>query len=113
MVMRKFHSRDLKSAIEFSCTGGQSLHLHRIVPNLMYAPSVFRYHYLRGENLAHLFDQDKARLLATAYQLGVRVMKVEREGTPSQHIDLCGRPLKRAIELCDNKDEQWEEDKDG
>ena len=50
------------------------------------------------QEIAHLFDQDKTRLIATVKRLGVRVVKVEREGEEGQHIDLCGKPLERAQE---------------
>jgi len=55
----------------------------------------------RNKGWAHLFDQDKERLIATAKWLGVRVIKVEREGKSLQHIDLCGKPLQRAKVECD------------
>jgi hypothetical protein len=47
--------------------------------------------------IAHLFDQDLTRLVKTARRLGVRVIRVERSGTPKQHIDLCGKPLELAL----------------
>ena len=75
--------------------GGQALHLHKIV--FPQSPRCFRDAVARGEPIAHLFDQDKGRLIATARRLGVNVLVVEKEGQPSQHIDLCGSPLKRAL----------------
>lgn len=74
-----------------------------------------RYAYMRDDTpscfkgrrqIAHLFDQDKARLVRTAKRFGVRVILVEREGTHQQHIDLCGKPLERALELA--KQLAWE-----
>ena len=50
----------------------------------------------RGEDIAHLFDQDETRLRATARRLGVKIIQVCRPGSPSQHIDLCGQPCRRA-----------------
>lgn len=50
--------------------------------------------------IAHLFDQNRERLVATALHLGVRVIRVERQDSPGQHIDLCGSPLDRAIAIC-------------
>ncbi len=54
----------------------------------------------RGEFIAHLFDQNTVRLVATARRLGVHVLKIDHQGTPNQHIDLCLGPLRRAIELA-------------
>jgi len=33
-------------------------------------------------------------------RLGVRVVKVSRVGCRGQHIDLCGKPLAKAIQEC-------------
>ena len=54
----------------------------------------------RGEDIVHLFDLDEARLVATARNLGVRVIVVERPASPRQHIDLCGAALRRAVDLA-------------
>lgn len=51
----------------------------------------------RGKNFAKLYDQDEARLIATARRLGVRVIKVDRPGQEYQHIDLVGVPMRKAI----------------
>jgi hypothetical protein len=48
--------------------------------------------------------KDKTRLIATAKRFGVRVIKVERDGQPGQHIDLCGKPLERAQNLAKQED---------
>lgn len=95
---------ELREAVEYAEKGGQSLHLHTIIGNRSKAPECFVRAVDKGENIAHLFDQDKRRLIATARKLGIRVIMVEREGTPHQHIDLCGAPLKRAVELCEVSD---------
>lgn len=50
--------------------------------------------------IAHLFDQDIDRLRKTAKMLGVRVVKVEHEGTYKQHVNLCSNPLERAKVLA-------------
>lgn len=55
----------------------------------------------RGD-IAHMFDQNKARLTTNAKKLGVRVIKIEREGQEGQHIDLCGSPLNKALAKCEN-----------
>jgi hypothetical protein len=93
--MRVFQVRELKDAIAYAAAGGQALHLHRILGPR--PPACFRRDVEQGKDIAHLFDQDKERLVATVRRLGVRVIKVEREGTSRQHIDLCGVPLQKAI----------------
>ena len=98
--MKLFAQREVREAIEHAAAGGQALHVFdgRIADALATVkpvPGCFRG---RAE-VAHLFDQDRARLAATVRRLGVRVVKVEREGQPGQHVDLCGGPLARAKEL--------------
>lgn len=51
----------------------------------------------RGKDFAKLYDQDEVRLVATARRLGVRVIKVDRPGEDTQHIDLVGSPMDRAL----------------
>lgn len=93
--MKVFQLRELSEALLFADAGGQALHL---MPET-YAhlrrdtPSCFKG---RGQ-IAHLFDRDLARLKGKAIKLGVRVIRIEREGTPRQHIDLCGAPLRKAL----------------
>jgi hypothetical protein len=92
--MMLFHQRQLREAVEHAAAGGQALHmmdgsvayLQRRTPNCFKGRS----------EIAHLFDQDKTRLVATARKLGVRKILVEREDHPYQHVDLCGWPLMRA-----------------
>jgi hypothetical protein len=98
--MRVFERRDLHAAIAYAEGGGQAIHLHRFVTPS--APAVFKAAVKKGEYIAHLFDQDKERLTTTVRGLGVRVVKVEREGTPYQHVDLCGLPLARAVAQAEN-----------
>lgn len=98
--MRKFAAIQVDEARRHALDGGQALHLHRIIGNRAKAPACFVRAVDRGEDIAHLFDQDEMRLVKTARRLGVRVILVERPGTPSQHIDLCGAPLRRAIAEC-------------
>lgn len=81
--------------MDFADAGGTALHVW--APNnseLQRAPTVFRVN--RGL-WAHLIDMNKERLLKLARDLGVRVLKLEREGVRGQHIDLCGTPLQRAL----------------
>lgn len=98
--MRKFQATELKEALAFAASGGQALHLHKIIVDRKKAPQCFVRAIANGEFIAHLFDQDKQRLEETARDLGVRVILIEREGTPSQHIDLCGKPLRLAQAMC-------------
>ena len=99
--MQKFQSRELEEAVAHAVAGGQALHLHRIIAGSATAPPCFVRAVARGEDIAHLFDQDEARLVATARGPGVRMILVERRGTARQHIDLCGWPLRRALEECE------------
>jgi hypothetical protein len=103
--MRRFEEREVHEALSFAATGGQALHLHRIIVNWARAPRCFVKEVEAGRPIAHLFDQDEARLKATAKRFGVNVLLVERRGEPGQHIDLCGGPLKKAVAAC----ELWEE----
>lgn len=93
--MRAFTQRELRLAYDWAQKGGQALHL--ISGRFAYlrpdTPSCFKG---RGQ-IAHLFDQDRDRLIATARRFGVRVIKVEYPGTHRQHIDLCGGPLEKAL----------------
>lgn len=86
--MEIFKMHELVAAYGHSKAGGQALHLHTLTTG---HPLFKRY-----REIAHLLDMDKERLVATAKALGVRVIKVEHEGTLKQHIDLCGKPLERA-----------------
>jgi hypothetical protein len=74
--------------------GGIALHLmdHSggIYPN---APACFK----QTKSFAHLFDQDTQRLQTVARWLGVRKVVVSKQNTYQQHVDLCGRPLERAL----------------
>lgn len=93
--MKVFQQKELREAIEHSVAGGQSIHL--MSGSFAYlrcdTPSCFK-----GRNqIAHLFDMNRERLVETVRRLGVRVIRVEREGTNKQHIDLCGKPLERAL----------------
>lgn len=97
--MKVFQQNELLAAYAFAKEGGQALHL--MAGSFAYlrkdTPACFK----GRRQLAHLFDQDRKRLEATARKLGVRKILVERAGDPRrQHIDLCGKPLERALALA-------------
>ena len=91
--MKQFTAKEIFEAYEESKAGGQALHVQSI-------NTTGHRLFARYPESAHLFDMDKERLIATVKKLGVRVIKVEREGTFRQHIDLCGKPLEKAKSLC-------------
>ncbi len=92
-MMKQFKSNELIGAGRYAAEGGQALHVWDSKNWRAGAPSCFK----RSRLWAHLLDQDEERLVATARRLGVRVIKVSKRGRPSQHIDLCGKPLARAM----------------
>ncbi len=91
--MKLFTMLKMDEAVAFAKSGGQALHVHTFTTGGH--PFFARY-----AEAGHLFDQDLERLAATARMLGVRVVKIERRRTLSQHVDLCARPLRRAKQLC-------------
>lgn len=91
-MIKRFEMRQIYEAIEYAKHGGQALHVH----TLNSGHRLFRHYPVIG----HLFDQNINRLIYLAYRLGVRVVKVEHEGTSKQHIDLCGKPFERACEIA-------------
>ena len=97
--MKSFQQSEIAAAYDYAKSGGQALHLMGgwVASLNSRTPKCFK-----GRNvIAHLFDQDSQRLISTARKLGVRVILVEHLQTSRQHIDLCGRPLERALALCD------------
>jgi hypothetical protein len=104
VIMKEFRKREWREAIAYAMEGGQALHLHNVISNRKKAPSCFRKAVRRGEMIAHLFDQDRKRLIATAKKFGVVNTHIERRGQPGQHIDLCGDPLIRAMIYCEDQD---------
>ncbi|NDY56676.1 hypothetical protein G3N56_07955 [Desulfovibrio sulfodismutans] len=88
--MKLFPHRELRSALAHAAAGGQALLVHA-----WGGPS--RYACFDGAaEIGKLFDQNRARLAATAQRLGVRRIKVDRPGQPGQHVDLVGGPLAKA-----------------
>lgn len=104
--MKHFLMYEVEEAKAHAEQGGQALHTHNIIVNERTAPRCFVRAVQKGEMIAHLFDQDKERLMATARRLGVSVIFVDNEDTPWQHIDLCGKPLQRAMLLCKKGEDQ-------
>jgi len=101
--MKRFESHELEAAIAHAADGGQALHVHRFVGNRHFAPRIFVREIDAGREIAHLFDRDIDRLIATARGLGVRAIKVGRQGTPKQHIDLCAAPLRAALAMAESE----------
>lgn len=84
--------------MDYADAGGQALHVwNPDVREWPEAPSCFK---RSGREWGHLLDRDAERLVATACSLGVKVIAVGRRGLRGQHIDLCGRPLRKAKQLC-------------
>ena len=96
--MKLFQQRELKEAYLYAEAGGQALHV--IDGRYAYlrndTPAVFK----NRQQIAHLIDNDYDRLWSTAKRLGVRVIRVERIGRQGQHVDLCAKPLERAVAEC-------------
>ncbi len=95
--MKRFDWRQLPEALSYAASGEQAIHLHRFLGSSVSAPGCFVRAVRTGGWMAHLFDANEARLVATAKRLGVRVIRVERRGTPKMHIDLCSGPLRKAL----------------
>ena len=90
--MKRFEMKQIREAVAYSMQGGQALHVH----TLNSGHWLFR----RYPVIGHYFDQDINRLIYVSRRFGVRVIKVECEGTPKQHIDLCGKPFELACQVC-------------
>ena len=99
-MMKIFQCLEVEEAKHHALDGGQALHLHRIIVDWDKAPNAFKRAIEAGEDIAHLFDQDEVRLIATVKHLGVKVVFVEHRGTPRQHVDLCGGPLRKAVAMA-------------
>ena len=94
---REKNLKAVREAMDYAEEGGQALHVWPQPKNgWPNAPKVFR----DSKLWAHLIDRDRDRLVKTAKELGVNVIRVEREGERGQHIDLCAGPLKKALRRC-------------
>lgn len=90
-----FQQREQRAAIEHALAGGIAVHLHCFVfPN---SPNCFKAAVKRGEEIAHVFGQDAEELKQIAKAMGVKVLYIDKPGTPSQHTDFCGAPLKKLL----------------
>lgn len=96
-MMKRFERREIREALRCAGQGGQALHVF-LAPK-MPAPSCFR----RSLRCGHLFDLDAERLVRSARRLGVRNVVVHHRDTTKQHVDLCGKPLERAIRSCEKE----------
>ena len=92
--MKRFDSRQVREAIEYAGDGGQALHVWNPGKSYPDAPACFN---KSRKGWGHLLDNDEERLVLTARRLGVRRIVVAQRGKRGQHVDLCGKPLKRAI----------------
>lgn len=99
--MKIFQRMQLHKAIEYAAGGGVAIHLHNIV--FPKSPKCFRDAVARGESIAHVFGQDRQQLVSIAKRMGVRVIVVERQGTSRQHVDMCGKPLKKLLAEVGNE----------
>lgn len=101
--MKHFTVWEIHEAYAYAEEGGQALHTYRIIVDRARAPECFVRAVDNGEDIAHLFDQNTERLKTTARALGVKVVFIDKAGTPRQHVDLCGGPLKKALAMCKKK----------
>jgi hypothetical protein len=107
-------NRTIRLALTYSLAGGQALHIWYPSDEKEETPICFTHYHV----WAHLFDQNLARLRNLASILGVNQIVVERLGQKGQHIDLCGKPLIKAIDLAEKEldsslDQGYTEDRKG
>lgn len=90
-----FTWRELQEAMQFAYQGGQALY---IMPGKFADKRKDCPEPLQGQPfIAHLFDQQTTRLEATARELGLATILIEKQGERQQHIALSGEPLNKAI----------------
>ena len=94
--MQVFQCEDIQAAYAHAAAGGIAVHLHSIV--FPHSPQCFRQAVKRGEQIAHVFGQDAEELKLLAKKHGVRVLYIDKPGTPRQHIDMCGKPLQNLLD---------------
>lgn len=99
--MKRFNHHEVEAAMDHAEDGGQALHVwDPSVGAVGDMPRCFARAMQAGKPFGHLLDCDHDRLRATAFGLGVRRVVVRRAGRRGQHVDLCGRPLEKAIGKC-------------
>lgn len=99
--MKQFAANLVRDAIDYADSGGQALHVWAPPQNKTGscypgAPACFR----KTNLWAHLIDRDTQRLKKTARNLGVKKIVISRPGRSGQHVDLCGKPLRKAMEAA-------------
>lgn len=92
-----FEQREIREARAHAEAGGIAVHLHCFLTPT--APQCFKAAVKRGESIAHVFGKDAAELERIARAVGVRTIFIDRRGTPSMHVDLCGAPLRKLLSL--------------
>lgn len=91
---------DPRQAIEHAESGGMALHVWK--PSRSHGVSIFPGHEIPTvfkihDKWGHLLCRDTDRLIATAKRLGIRMVVISKRGKRGQHVDLCGKPLEKAI----------------
>jgi len=100
-MFKYFEVRRIRQARKHADAGGQALLVPGCDCHWPNAPKCFQ-----GHRYGYLFDRDIQRLKLTASTLGVRVIKVDKPGQPGQHVNLCGKPLQRAIKESDYENQK-------
>jgi len=99
--MKVFQHAEIKEAIEWARAGGVALHVWQPGGGWSGAPAIFQHEAAAGRPWGHLYDTDPERLRRTARRLGVRRIVIHVSARiPVPHVDLCGRPLAKAIVMC-------------
>lgn len=96
--MKVFRQNEIRAARQYAQDHPDevAVHLHYFVfPN---SPTCFKRDRNLGLPIAHLFSQDLDLLVCLARRHGIKKIMPERVGTPSQHIDMCGKPLRELLE---------------
>ena len=97
MAIRVFQQSEIHDARAFAAQSDDNVavHLHRmLIPT---APACFVRDIRAGKPIAHVFCRNVTLLQQLARRLGVRIVKIDRPATASQHVDLCGRPLEKLL----------------
>lgn len=97
--MKLFQHREVLEAYKYVADGGQALHVWAPLGGKW--PGAPKCFLKSNKQWGHLMDLDEERLVETAKRLGVKVIKVAQCGRRSQHINLCGKPLEKAIKECE------------